>query len=254
MLGILNRKRARSRASSTPPRAPTGMRIYAVGDIHGRYDLLHALEQKILTDAADHAKSVKTVIYLGDYVDRGPESRAVVEHLSTRPLRGFNAIHLMGNHEQTLLGFLRDPVAHANWLLYGGLATLSSYGVDSSHQEAPSPLHQMARELRSRLPEHHLHFLEQLELYRVFEDYLFVHAGIRPGRPIQNQNPEDLLWIRDDFLRNRKRHAKFVVHGHQISDEPDVRDNRIGIDTGAFATGRLTCLVIDGEDKGFIST
>lgn len=253
MLNLFRKNQASTDAAGCP-RTPEDMRIYAIGDIHGRDDLLRLLHERILDDAARHPYRQKIAIYLGDYVDRGPDSCDVLERLSTRPLPDFTSIYLMGNHEQALLGFMRDPGAWSNWLLYGSLATLSSYGVSTRTQNDQKPLHQVAQELALKMPAHQLDFLDRLETWRVFGDYCFVHAGIRPNIPLERQNPDDLLWIRDEFLHYSKPHPKVVVHGHQISDEPEVRSNRIGIDTGAFATGRLTCLVLDGEEQTFIDT
>lgn len=256
MFGIFNRRHNRSAdLARTPPRTPAGLRIYAVGDIHGRHDLLRQLQDQILQDAAQHPTRRKVIVYLGDYIDRGPASREVLERLSTHPLPGFVSVHLMGNHEQALLGFMQDPDVYSDWLVYGGLATSSSYGMaDPGDGSGSRSLHLFSQELRTRLPEHHQTFLCGLEKSLVLGDYLFVHAGIRPRIPLELQRPDDLLWIRDDFLRYRQPHAHFVVHGHHISEEPEVCPNRIGIDTGAFATGRLTCLILDGEARSFIDT
>ncbi|MBK1719631.1 metallophosphoesterase family protein [Thiocystis violacea] len=254
MLGFLKRRRAAFSADSPPPCTPDGMRIYAIGDIHGRCDLLRLLQDRIRADAERHPGKRWVVIYLGDYVDRGSESREVLEQLCMRPLVGFDSFHLLGNHEQALLGFMRNPESFSNWLTYGGLATLGSYGVGATSSGAPGALKRMARELSMAMPETHLLFLERLEIHRRFGDYLFVHAGIRPDVPIEAQSLDDLLWIREDFLRYTKLYPLFVVHGHHIQDEPDIRTNRIGIDTGAFATGCLTSLVLDGEERSFIDT
>lgn len=254
MLTIFKKKRAQRVAPIKIPSTPEGVRIYAIGDIHGRHDLLVTLQDRILNDAAEHPQPEMTVVYLGDYVDRGPNSREVLEQLSTQPLPGFTSIHLRGNHEHALLGFMHEPETYSNWLNYGGLATLSSYGVGSDNSDGPRSFRQMARELTVNMPEHHLSFLNRLETHRMLEDYLFVHAGIRPGVSIEAQYTHDLLWIREDFLKFTKPHPYFIVHGHQICDEPEVKNNRIGIDTGAFATGRLCCLVLDGEDRKFIDT
>ncbi|MFD2110237.1 metallophosphoesterase family protein [Thiorhodococcus fuscus] len=253
MLGLF-RKRRGSTPPTTAPSTPPGICIYAVGDIHGRYDLLLALQDKILADAAERQERHKIAIYLGDYIDRGPDSRKVVAHLHANPLPDFTSIHLMGNHEQSMLGFIRAPDHHANWLQFGGLATLTSYGVGSSALGLETELRQMARELEMQIPEPERVFLERLEAYRVFGDYLFVHAGIRPERPLESQEMADLFWIREDFLRYTKPHSHVVVHGHHVTEEPVVKDNRIGIDTGAFATGCLTCLMLDGEERRFIDT
>ena len=230
------------------------MRIYAIGDIHGRDDLLCLLHERILDDAARYPHQQKIAIYLGDYVDRGPDSCDVLERLSTRPLPDFTSIHLMGNHEQAMLDFMRDPNPCPNWLRYGSLATLSSYGVSTRTRHEQKPLPQLAQELMLNIPAHQRDLLDRLEIWRVFGDYCFVHAGIRPNIPLEQQKTDDILWIRDDFLHYTKPHPKVVVHGHQICDEPEIRHNRIGIDTGAFATGLLSCLVLDGEKQGLIDT
>lgn len=250
MFKFLTRRKHPSASTQPLPRAPDGLRIYAVGDIHGRYDLLLQLQEQISVDAAEHPNKTKTVIYLGDYVDRGPDSHAVLEHLSTRPLLDFTAVFLKGNHEQAMLDFLREPGAHADWLAYGGLATLSAYGIRAAARD----LEQIAQEFRLALPQHHYHFLERLEMYHVVGGYLFVHAGIRPAVSLEHQSPNDLLWIRDTFLSYRKPHTHCVVHGHSVTDEAEFRANRIGIDTGAFATGRLSCLVLDGETQTLLDT
>jgi serine/threonine protein phosphatase 1 len=254
MIGLFRKRQAPPSSLDSSPRVPQEMRIYAIGDIHGRYDLLRQLQALILADAASHPTKQKTIVYLGDYIDRGPESREVIEHLSGQPLPGFTSIHLLGNHEQALLGFLQRPDAYANWLQYGGLATLVSYGVRANWSSDSGVLNRMGAELAANLPDRHRAFLAQLDLYRVLEDYLFVHAGIRPAVPIAIQNPDDMLWIRDEFLHYKKPHPYVIVHGHHIHEEPEVKANRIGIDTGAFATGRLTCLVLDGDTRAFIDT
>lgn len=242
---------AGSRSSAT---APPGTRLYVVGDIHGRADLLRILHEAIRDDAAD-APSRRVIVYLGDYVDRGGESSAVLEMLASGPPEGFEAVHLLGNHEAWLLDFLDDPDQGAGWIMNGGGATLLSYGIDAAGISFQRDRLAKARaDLRSRLPPSHLAFLESLKLSHVEGDYLFVHAGVRPGLPLDRQSADDLVWIRDEFLFSDADHGKVVVHGHTIVDEPEVLDNRIGIDTGAFATGRLTCLVLEGSARRFIST
>lgn len=246
---LFNPPRAGSSAS-TPP----GTRLYVVGDIHGRADLLGILHEAIGEDAAD-APARRVIVYLGDYVDRGAESSAVVEMLASGPLETFEAVHLLGNHEAWLLDFLDDPDQGAGWIMNGGSATLMSYGIDAAGISFQGDRLAKARaELRRRLPPTHLAFLESLKLSHVEGDYLFVHAGIRPGVPLDRQSVDDLVWIRDEFLFSDADHGKVVVHGHTIVDEPEVLENRIGIDTGAFATGRLTCLVLEGTARRFIST
>jgi len=232
---------------------PSGFRIYAIGDIHGRLDLLSRLHQLILEDAVDANLDARILVYLGDYVDRGPESAGVVDLLSRGTLPQFSAIHLMGNHEDFMLRFLDDTSSGSAWLANGGVATLRSYGVDFDYDDLLRP-GQLQDRLFRRVPARHLEFLRGLPLSRVIGDYLFVHAGIRPGVAMELQSPLDLLWIRGDFLNSGVEHGKIVVHGHTITDYPDVRPNRIGIDTGAFATGRLTCLVLQDDSRRFLHT
>lgn len=234
--------------------APPDTRIYVVGDIHGRADLLRDLREKVRCDARE-APPRRVLVYLGDYVDRGPESAAVLEMLTAEPLEAFESVHLCGNHEAWMLAFLDDPAQGSGWMMNGGSATLLSYGVAAMGAAyRRDRLAAAQAELRKRLPPAHLAFLETLAFSHVEGDYLFVHAGIRPGVALDEQVPEDLVWIRDEFLYSDRDHGKVVVHGHTIVDEPELLDNRIGIDTGAFATGRLTCLVLEGAERRFIST
>ncbi len=234
---------------------PRGVRVYAVGDIHGRLDLLDQLLWQIERDAASGADLVKYLVFLGDYVDRGPDSAMVIERLSGTPLPGFGAIHLRGNHEAAMLEFINKPEAGADWLEYGGRATLASYGVPAPAEDAP-PEH--VAEARQRfaeaLPAHHRTFLAGLRSSIAIGDYLFVHAGIRPGLPLHRQRDEDLMWIRREFLTSHLDHGKVVVHGHTIAEQPEIRFNRIGIDTGAYASNRLTALVLEGGDRRFLCT
>jgi serine/threonine protein phosphatase 1 len=241
------------------PRRPgisAGTRLYAVGDIHGRADLLERLHRRIEDDAGDASKGTrKIVVYLGDFIDRGLDSKRVIELLLDQPLDGFDAIPLKGNHEDTLLRFLDDVSFGPAWLAIGGEATVMSYGA-----RIPKGLSRGERfehlqtELRARIPHSHRQFMERLELMYQAGDYVFVHAGIRPGVPLERQDPKDLLWIRDEFLSLPHGLDKVVVHGHSLREQPEIRDHRIGIDTGAYATNVLTCLVLEGTDRRFLST
>jgi len=233
--------------------APAGSRVYAIGDIHGRADLLAALHRMICDDAAARPVARHVVVYVGDYIDRGPDSRAVIDLLLDAPLAGFESVHLLGNHEAFLLEFLDDAGAGPDWLFNGGAETLASYGVESPWPFGDPP-DRMQAEFRRRLPARHLTFLRDLRLSHVEGGYLFVHAGVRPGVPLDRQERHDLLWIRDEFLDSGADLGKVVVHGHSIADEPERRRNRIGIDTGAYMTGRLTCLVLEGADRRFLAT
>jgi serine/threonine protein phosphatase 1 len=249
-----------------PPRAPDGpeqptaavppgTRLYVIGDVHGRADLLGELHQLIHEDAYQVQAPRNVAVYLGDYIDRGHDSRGVVELLLRCPLPGFERIHLKGNHEQALLGFLGDIGVGPDWLNFGGAATMRSYGVEPpAHMTDPEGLARAQGELLRALPREHLRFFEGLKLAHLEGDFLMVHAGLRPGVPIAQQREADLLWIRERFLWSEADFGKIVVHGHTIAERPEVRHNRIGIDTGAFHTGRLTCLVLQGAEYGFLQT
>jgi serine/threonine protein phosphatase 1 len=232
------------RNERNPPQVPAGIRIYAIGDVHGRADLLASLLLQIEVDIALHPVSRPIAVFLGDYIDRGPDSKEVLD-LLVAPGRTPEMVFLKGNHETFLLNFLKAPTLLDNWRQYGGLETLVSYGLKPPMNPSFNDQARLARDLASATPESHRQFFEALQLSFVCGDFLFVHAGLRPLIPIQQQTEDDLLWIRDDFLLWDKKFEKIVVHGHTPVLEPDIRFNRINIDTGAFATGRLTCMTIE---------
>lgn len=230
------------------------MRIYAIGDIHGRDDLLVRLHEEIRKDARARPAGSPVVVYLGDYVDRGPGSSRVIDLLVREPLPGFTSVTLKGNHEDMMLNFLDGPPT-LGWLLNGGIATLASYGVRAGGLALYfADLDGVRCDLCAAVPPAHCRFLRELALMHIVGDYAFVHAGVRPGVDLAAQQPADLMWIRDKFLRSKKDFGKIVVHGHTIADEPQVCANRIGIDTGAFASERLTCLVLEGTRRRFLHT
>lgn len=243
--------------SAETSRAPEDCRVYAVGDIHGRVDLLERMHELIETDVADKPAQRTVVVYLGDYVDRGPDSYAVVDLLIKEPLRArlanLQTVHLLGNHEAFLLRFLEDPDITGVWFMNGGDVTLRSYGVDP-WQSANS--HNFAQGLRkaflTRLPPSHLSFLRSLRLSHEEGDYLFVHAGVRPGVALDAQKAEDLIWIREEFLNSKQDFGRVIVHGHTPLRSPQSRANRIGIDTGAVFGGKLTTVVLEGTERRFI--
>ena len=251
MLKQLLAKRKRNRRSPEwEPRLPDGLRVYAIGDIHGRADLLRTLLEKIANDSRKAPVEQERLVYLGDYIDRGHESRQVIDLLLEGPPPGFDAIYLKGNHEEALLNFLATPNFGYEWQHYGGLETLASYGVTELGARLSSEDFDRAHDqLKAALPESHLAFFRTLELSACFGDYFFTHAGVRPGIPLEEQRPEDLLWIRSEFTRWRGRFEKVVVHGHSISEEPEFERSRIGIDTGAYLTHRLTSVVLEGSDR-----
>ena len=236
------------------PSVGAGAVVYAVGDVHGRADLLDRLLARVREDAATRPERRKVLVFLGDYVDRGPDSRRVIDLLAAEDPYGPERVFLKGNHEDAMLGFLAAPETGIQWLGFGGAATLRSYGVDPSAAHIDGDLDRLRRELARALPRSHRRFLDRLALCHEEGDYLFVHAGVRPGIPLDRQDPDDLIWIRGAFLESREDFGKTVVHGHSIAPRPELRANRIGIDTGAFATGVLTCLVLRGARRAFIQT
>jgi serine/threonine protein phosphatase 1 len=232
------------------PRVPSGRRIYAVGDVHGRADLLSDLFMRIDDDLKRRPTADSVQVFLGDYIDRGPNSRQVIDLLIARR-RQRNVLFLKGNHEECALQFLNDPTVFSEWRKMGGLSTLASYGV-LARGDGPQSQHKVSTAFRQALPDSHRRFIQGLALSFSCGDFFFVHAGARPGIELQRQSQQDLLWIRDDFLTHEEDFGMVVVHGHTPIYEPDIRWNRINIDTGAYATGRLTCLVLEEDDMGFL--
>jgi serine/threonine protein phosphatase 1 len=224
--------------------------IYAVGDIHGRWDLLVELHDLIRVHAQRYPDFQKKVIYLGDYIDRGPDSKRVLDELIRASLPDFTAVHLKGNHEAMLLAFLENAAQGNIWLFNGGIATLQSYGIRWSDKMPYSSqtLAKLQKALQQQLPQTHWGFLRSLQLYHIEGDFLFCHAGYKPKVPLADQAEQDLLWIRDEFLYSPLHHEKIIVHGHTISTQPEILPNRVGIDTGAFHTGILTAAaIVDSE-------
>jgi len=237
------------------PTVPENTRIYAIGDIHGRAELLQEIRSRVVDDAERAAPGTKKiVVYLGDYVDRGLDSQGVLDALLD-PLEGFDSIHLKGNHEDALLNYLDDYTQGNRWFPIGGDATVLSYGVRVPRGLSPSEREaHLWSEFQEKLPAKHIEFMRNLDFMYRAGDYLFAHAGVRPGTSIDEQDPNDLMWIRRQFLDSKKDFGAFVVHGHSTAREPEIRNNRIGIDTGAYATSILTCLVLEGTTRRFITT
>lgn len=237
------------------PRAPAGEIVYAVGDLHGRLDLLERLLPLIAADAAGSDAKRRFLVFLGDYVDRGPDSRGVIDRLMAGPLDGFEQVCLLGNHEAWLLDFLDDPGAGAGWLMNGGAETLASYGVRAGFGLTNrGRLDAVRTNFLAALPADHRAWLQALPLMWRRGDYAFVHAGVRPGVALDDQDARDLVWIREDFLWSEADFGAVVVHGHSICDAPESLENRICIDTGAFASGRLTCVALEGVERRFLQT
>ncbi len=233
---------------------PDGLRIYAIGDIHGCFDLLQALTAMIERDMKEVPAARVVEVYVGDYVDRGPDTRDVVEWLIETPPLGKERACLMGNHEDMLLKALDDAAAMPNWLFNGGDQTTASYLRNGNGRPAFSTSRQLRAAFLDAFPAKHRAFLASLPRTATFGGYLFVHAGLRPGRALRDQNPEDLIWIRDGFLNSTADFGKIVVHGHTPVPAPDVRSNRINIDTGAVFSGHLTCVVLEGAARRFLQT
>ncbi|GGD99481.1 metallophosphoesterase [Aureimonas endophytica] len=229
----------------TYPGLAEGEVVYAVGDIHGRADLLERMIDRIAADRAEHPGLRCTEIYLGDYIDRGPDSAEVIARLRRR-MDEAELICLLGNHEAMLLDALDGKLPIEAWLYNGGDATLASYGIEPDEDGA----YRQADLLD--LPQDHLAFLRGLSLFVRRGPYFFVHAGLRPGLPLERQSPTDLVWIRHDFLDFDGPLGAVVVHGHTPVEEPEFRPNRIGIDTGAVRTGRLTCLRLDAAGAAIL--
>ncbi len=234
-------------------RAPEGLRLYAIGDIHGRLDLLRAMHVRIAADLVRRPCGAFRVIHLGDLIDRGPDSAGVIEHLIEFNRDG-DAVCLCGNHDLYMTAFLDDPhKAGEHWLAFGGVEALESYGVQA---HAPGvgmrPFKTLRRALAAALPDAHRAFLRSLPFMERHGDYVFVHAGLRPGIAIPKQKIGDLVMIREPFLSHRGDFGAVVVHGHTTSPDVVVRPNRIGVDTKAYASGLLSCVVLEGASKGLL--
>ncbi len=236
-----------------PPRLPAGLRIYAIGDIHGRRDCFDDLLATIERDSATATGDVQLIL-LGDLIDRGPDSRGVVERAMALAAAGRTCHFIKGNHEELLLHAAKgDRSALSVFHRAGGRETLLSYGVDPDIYDA-CDFEQLAALIRQAVPAEHLAFLDSFGNGVALGDYRFVHAGMRPGLPFEEQRESDLRWIRRDFLTYEGSFDGVVVHGHTITEAPEIRHNRIGIDTGAYATGRLTALVLEGESQRMLET
>ena len=236
------------------PRGPRGCRVYAVGDVHGRLDLLDQLLGQIDQDIASRSRGRTAIVFLGDLIDRGPDSCGVIERLRTYRRPGVRPIFLLGNHEEVLLRLLAGERNYlSGWLRFGGAECLRSYGSDPESLPQMSP-RQAVEVIRRAIPADHAQFLSTFGDSFRFGDYLFVHAGIQPGVPLEQQRQADLRWVREPFLQDQSDHGFVVVHGHTIRSQVDEQPNRIGIDTGAYRTGVLTAVAIEGANRWYIST
>lgn len=241
------------RAAAPAPRIADNRIVYAIGDIHGRLDCLEDLLAQIDDDPHRGDRHV-TLVFLGDLIDRGPDSRGVVERIMALCAASPDVHCLCGNHEELLLEAAQGArQALGIFNRAGGRETLLSYGVDEEAYERED-LKGVQRLIRDHVPATHLDFLRALPDSIVIDDYVMVHAGLRPGVALDEQKSSDLRWIRAPFLDHGGRFERFVIHGHTVTAAPDIRGNRIGIDTGAYRSGRLTALVLDGDSRRFLTT
>lgn len=231
---------------------PDGMRAYVVGDIHGRAKLLQKMLAAIAFDARERPTDQVFEIFLGDYIDRGMQSREVIELLLAPPPKNHKRICLLGNHEEALLKFLQDPNILRGWANFGGYATLASYGIAIPSSMSPANLVAVRDALLRSLPPTHLNFIQGLRLFYTLGDYLFVHAGINPGTSLGEQKQEHMLWIRDAFLNHKGFFEQYVVHGHSPVTEPDIRDNRANLDVSDAPVDSLCCLMLESIDRRVI--
>ena len=236
------------------PAGARGWRAYGVGDIHGRLDLLDELLDKIHEDIAQRPAAKVLLVFVGDLIDRGPSSAQVVERLRTYKHPGVQPMFLLGNHEEVLLRILGGEAdLITKWRWFGGAECMESYGVDKASFAALAD-DEALEVVRGAIPATHRKFIESFHDSCRFGDYLFVHAGIRPGIDFDQQRQSDLRWIRDPFLFDETDHGFVVVHGHTIRPDVEMRPNRIGIDTGAYRSGVLTALAIEGSDTWLLDT
>ena len=227
-------------------------RLYVIGDIHGRLDLLQRMSGLVNTDIKSSGQD-NLIVTLGDYIDRGPDSRGVIDYLLSNPFAG-QFVGLKGNHEALLEKFLGDSTIGADWWRLGGLETLKSFGITVGPRMTRRGFKKAAVQLHETLSQQQLEFFSSLKTSVVVGGYFLCHAGVRPGVALDLQNDDDLLWIRDEFLESKIDFGKIVIHGHTPTREPQVLANRINIDTGAFDSGRLTCVVLEEGRHRFIST
>lgn len=233
-------------------RVPDGKRVYAVGDIHGRLDLLDRMLAAITSDASRIAMR-NVLIFLGDYVDRGPDSKGVIERLCSLNVPDWEIIFLRGNHDQTVLDFLSDAMLYRSWRVFGAAETLLSYGIYPPRFDDDDAYEDVRQRFSAVLPSAHRQFFESLKDHYAVGGYYFAHAGVRPGVSLDRQVPEDLLWIRDVFLGSDIPLKKVVVHGHTPQQAPTRNTYRIGVDTGAYATGCLSAAVLEAAECRFLS-
>ena len=255
MISRLFKRKPQIRAPRVPT-VPEGVVAWAVGDIHGRLDLLEPLVRHMIADTAATQAERTVVIFLGDYIDRGPDSRGVIRHLADLPKnRGIEWRFLKGNHEEAMLDFLVDPSTGPTWCEYGGDATLASYGLRLPQmRHKPEGWANLSADLDHKISPPERAFLEALELSIAIGDYFFAHAGARPGVPLSGQSDRDLMWIRNSFLESDVEFEKVVVHGHTPAQEVHADHRRVGVDTKAYSSGVLTALRLETTEQKITQT
>jgi len=251
VIGRLFRKQDNSEPIASP-RIPDGLRVYAIGDIHGCARALDELHRRIADDIAEARPERVLLVYLGDYVDRGPDSSGVIESLTREPPVNAERVFLKGNHEAMMLAFLEGRLTTSDWRLYGGTETLQSYGVNVRQVLSTAGAEQLPGELNKQLPDVHRRWLDRLMLSFQIGDYFFCHAGARPGVALAEQSENDLLWIREEFIDSPHQFEHVIVHGHTPVSRPEVLTNRINIDTAAYLTGILTGVALEGTGQRLI--
>jgi serine/threonine protein phosphatase 1 len=253
-LGFLKRRQRNDRPEELLSCVPAGQRVYAIGDIHGRHDLFEQLLKTIEADNAARGKAFTTLILLGDLVDRGPDSALVIERALCLGAPFDKVEMLIGNHEECFLAALTGEIKRVRYFIrIGGGATVRSYWGDDTAYAAAS-FEDVAEQLAQKVPQAHVDFLNRGQDMIQIGDYVFVHAGVRPGVPLDRQQLSDLRWIREEFIEGEHDHGVTIVYGHTISDEVDEASNRIGIDTGAYLTGRLTAIGLEDSRRWFLDT
>jgi serine/threonine protein phosphatase 1 len=256
VLGLFRSKKDKKKKAIDVARVPDGMRVYAIGDIHGRKDLMKTLIKMIDEDDAARKPSSTHIIFLGDLVDRGPDSAGVLDKaIKIKKERGHNVRFIMGNHEEVFVKACRklDKKLTRYFIRIGGEPTILSYPISKSDYRELD-MEQLTDRLPDLVPEEHLAFLESFEDQIVIGDYLFVHAGIRPDVPLPQQQTGDLRWIRDEFLDHKGEFEKVVVFGHTIFKDVKEKKSRIGIDTGAYESGKLTAIGLEGGERWYLQT
>lgn len=235
------------------PSVPAGLRVYAIGDIHGRLDLLDAMLATIEADLGMRPAIKPVYVFLGDYIDRGPSSRETIDRL-IKHSKANECVFLKGNHELIAIKCLSDRGLFDQWMRLGGMETLNSYHVAAQGLTTGKRIVELQAAFHEALPQAHFRFFRDLQASFVLGDFFFTHAGVEPNVDLADQKENDLLWIREEFLSSNVDFGKIVVHGHTPVRDVEVRTNRINVDTGAFATGHLTCLVIEEASLALIST